>query len=557
MSRVLGKNAATKVPRSEPATTREMTLYEAARRLAQASRQEEARQAYEQLLPSAIPPLAALIQNDLAVLSALEGDWDRAHAGFLAALELDHSCAAARENVSALKPTRQSDGGGEETRALVPSEPQPDDRSGKCKVAIVSFLFNWPSTGGGIVHTFELAQFLRRAGYEVQHIYARYMPWGIGTVPEPLPYPSDVLEFTEAAWNADAIQARFRKAVEAFDPDHVIITDSWNFKPLLAHAVQGYPYILRFQALECLCPLNNVRLLFGPEGLAQCGRHQLATPDQCHGCLAQRGHLSGSLHQAERALSGVGTASYDQLLRKAYAEAEAAFVVNPLTAAMVSPYTERVVVSPAGMDPARFPWPWPEEPRVLRTPGRTQLFFAGLVEEAMKGYHVLHEACARLWTKRHDFELVATGNPAGQVDPFTRFVGWLSQADLPPHLRAADVCVVPTIAQEALGRTAVEAMAVGRPVIASRLGGLPSTIAEGATGLLCEAGNVEDLARKLEVLLDHPERRERMGQAGRERFDECFRWDVIIQRDYSPLLQPRRRGVPAVQSSSFSKETRP
>src|SRR5882724_5059614 len=87
---------------------------------------------------------------------------------------------------------------------------------------------------------------------------------------------------------------------------------------------------------------------------------------------------------------------------------------------------------------------------------------------------------------------------AGQAETFTRFVGWLSQDDLPAQLRACDVLMMPTIAQEALGRTAVEAMAAGRQVIASRQGELPFTVADGATGFLCEPGDVEDLARKIE-----------------------------------------------------------
>ena len=59
----------------------------------------------------------------------------------------------------------------------------------------------------------------------------------------------------------------------AFNPDQVIITDSWNIKPLLAEAVREYPYILRLQAMECLCPLNNLRLLVegvGGSGSAHC-----------------------------------------------------------------------------------------------------------------------------------------------------------------------------------------------------------------------------------------------------------------------------------------------
>jgi glycosyltransferase involved in cell wall biosynthesis len=515
-------------------------VYGNACRLVKNGEYQKARQLYDRLNAQVTDTqLESLVCNDLAALVALEGDVDRAQAGFQEALAIDGSCEPAKLNLALLESpewaTNRSSGAS--PAASLPSGPT--GRNRRCKVAILSFLFNWPSTGGGIIHTVELAQFLTQAGYEVQHLYACYAPWEIGGVNQPLPFPSKGLQFEESTWNAAHIQERFREAVAEFDPDHVIITDSWNFKPLLADAVRDYPYILRFQALECLCPLNNVRLLPEPNGrFRQCGRHQLAAPGHCRRCLQERSHMSGGLHQAERKLSAVGTKEYDRVLRRAFEEAEAVFVVNPLAEAMVSPYADSVRVSPAGMDPARFPWPWPEEPRQLRSSDRTTLFFAGLVQEGIKGYHVLQEACVRLWQRRQDFELVATGDPPGSVDAFTRFVGWQSQEELPRYLRAADICVVPTIAQEALGRTAVEAMAVGRPVIASRLGGLPFTITDGMTGLLFEAGNAGDLAQKIEILLNHHTLREQMGTAGRERFERYFRWDVIIDRDYRPLLVP-------------------
>ena len=189
----------------------------------------------------------------------------------------------------------------------------------------------------------------------------------------------------------------------------------------------------------------------------------------CAQCIRDRGQLSGSLHQAERELSGVGTPEYSDRLLKAFSSAEAVLVVNPLTEALVGPSAKRVRVVTAGMDPERCPWPGTEE-EGFRVQGsgvrrKAQIFFAGLVEELLKGFHVLHEACGLLWRHRQDFELIATGEPIGQFDEFTRFVGWLSQEELPRHLRAVDMLIMPTIAQEALGRTAVEAMATGRPVL--------------------------------------------------------------------------------------------
>jgi glycosyltransferase involved in cell wall biosynthesis len=243
------------------------------------------------------------------------------------------------------------------------------------------------------------------------------------------------------------------------------------------------------------------------------------------------------------------------------AQAEAVLVVNPLTAAMIAPYAKAVRVVTAGMDPARFPWPWPDDTAGQGPRGVQQIFFAGLVEEWIKGFHLAQEACALLWRTRRDIELVATGDPPGRVNEFTRFVGWLSQEDLPRHLRAADLLIMPTIAQEALGRTAVEAMAVGRPVVASRLGGLPFTVLDGVTGLLFDPGSAADLARKVDGLLDDRELRRRLGEAGRRRFEEHYAWDVIIERHYRPLLVPRKRGQPTqsppLQATSSVARTAP
>jgi glycosyltransferase involved in cell wall biosynthesis len=516
--------------------------YERAADAALAGNHDSARQSYETILPTTDIALGALVCNDLAVLAAVAGDYDRARARLGEALDRDPWCGPALANRAFLDAERQSIPTGERTteamtvwpdlsKSVVASQPP-------IKVVILSFLFNWPSTGGGIVHTVELGKFLAGAGYSVRHIYAHYAPWGIGEVRDPVPFPSVPLEFDRAGWTREAIQDRYRAAVESFDPDYAIITDSWNIKPLLAEAVFRYPYILRQQAMECLCPLNNVRLLPEPDGRArQCPLHQLATPSECARCVQERGHFSGDLHKAERALSGVGTEGYHERLLRAFRGAEAVLLVNPLTEAMVGPYCRETRVVTAGMDPARFPWPLPVPPS---SDGRVRILFAGLVDEWMKGFRVLHEACRILWENRQDFELVATADPPGPRAPFTRFVGWQSQESLPAYLYAADILVVPTVAQEALGRTAVEAMAAGRPVVASRLGGLPFTVADGATGLQFEPGDARDLASKLEALLDDPALRERLGLAGRKRFEEHYAWPVIIERHYRSLLCRRR-----------------
>ena len=527
--------------------------YQRARSLAIADQRDDARAIYEQIASRADErELSALATNDLAVLAAQAGDTTGACELLERALVLDPECIEARANLSLLQASGLKSGsrsgdvlradGGVQVLGMrsagTDQNPSGPEELG-IKVALLSFLFNWPSTGGGIVHTVELAKFLARAGYTVEHFYVRFPEWGTGNVSAPFPVPSRPIDFDAASWRSDVIRDRVRDTIRGFDPDYVIITDSWNSKPLLAEAVRDYPYLLRFQAMECLCPLNNVRLLPPVNGqFQQCRLNQLSHRDACRTCLETLGQQSGSLHQAEREITGVLEADYHERLLAAFHNAEAVLVVNPLMEALVAPYCRQVRVVTAGMDMDRFSAP-PAAPAGRRS-GPTRLLFAGLIEEGLKGFHVLHEACSRLWQKRQDFELVATGDPVGPVDAFTRFIGWQSQDELPQHLADCDVLLMPTVAQEALGRTAVEAMAAGRPVIASRLGGLAFTVRDGETGLLCRPGDPDDLAEKIERLLDDPELRDRLGRAGRRCFEREYAWEGIIDRHYRPLLAHRR-----------------
>ncbi len=272
--------------------------------------------------------LRALVHNDLAVMAALDGRYQEAQTEWQAALEIDPDCLPAQLNRDLLdaemKLSQATDDFGGLTLAPAPGisgpsqdrypgevhlpviasfEPartpaQPDCRptgfarppGAPVRVAILSLLFNWPSTGGGNHHTAEMAHFLGRAGYDVKHFFAQYPSWRIGRVTDELISPSESIAFDDASWSVAEIQAMFRHAVDGFAPDFVIITDSWNMKPLLAEAVRDYPFMLLYQAQENLCPLNNLRLLASsPNQVEQCPRNQLATPEFCCRCLAERG----------------------------------------------------------------------------------------------------------------------------------------------------------------------------------------------------------------------------------------------------------------------------
>jgi D-inositol-3-phosphate glycosyltransferase len=121
-------------------------------------------------------------------------------------------------------------------------------------------------------------------------------------------------------------------------------------------------------------------------------------------------------------------------------------------------------------------------------------------------------------------ELRAQAEAAG-IAGRMRFEGAVAHDALPLYYSAADVCVVPSY-YESFGLVAVEAMACGIPVVASRVGGLVSTVSDGETGYLIPWRCPEPFAEKLEVLLANPELRANFGRSAR-RSVERFRWSTV------------------------------
>ena len=107
------------------------------------------------------------------------------------------------------------------------------------------------------------------------------------------------------------------------------------------------------------------------------------------------------------------------------------------------------------------------------------------------------------------------------------FVGF--QESVGSYLSALDLYVHPSL-KEAFGLAVVEAMVMGKAVVATTTGGLPEVVAQGETGLLVPPGDVESLAATVVSLLEDKVRREQMGRNGRVRAQERFSLDASVRR---------------------------
>jgi glycosyltransferase involved in cell wall biosynthesis len=177
---------------------------------------------------------------------------------------------------------------------------------------------------------------------------------------------------------------------------------------------------------------------------------------------------------------------------------------NGLTRRTVVPYFPTIVPKPAS-----------------EHTDRRRVVFVGRIV-ALKGIDVLIRAACDV-----DAEFVICGDGERLektralarslgIDERVHFKGWLDPEQLAEEFANASVVVVPSLWPEPLGGVGIEALATGRPVVASATGGIVDWLEDGISGLAVEPGDELGLARALSDLLDDPQRQHAMGAAGRD-----------------------------------------
>jgi glycosyltransferase involved in cell wall biosynthesis len=171
--------------------------------------------------------------------------------------------------------------------------------------------------------------------------------------------------------------------------------------------------------------------------------------------------------------------------------------------------------------------------RVGELPEESYILFVGDVVRD-KGIDVLLRAYGELESPP---PLVLIGRsdptvPTPSGPNIKTFEPWPHAALIEAWRRCA-IAVVPSLLPEAFGLVALEAMAMGRPVVASRVGGLPEVVIDGETGILTPPGDASALKDALHLLLREPELRQRMGRAARERARYFTASSVVPQIEHA------------------------
>jgi glycosyltransferase involved in cell wall biosynthesis len=411
------------------------------------------------------------------------------------------------------------------------------------RVLLVSPHFPPHHVGGVEYYTQRLGNWLRDAGHEPEVACVEEVRSGdrhevIAHVDYANGYPVYRLDLVlppetggfRLHWDNPAVRAWFAERLALARPDVVHLHSGYLLgqAALSAASERSVPAVVTLHDLWFVCPrvtMMHVDMTrcSGPEEDAKCAwclqseQRRFRLPDRWTAGLAGRiARVGLRLSAAASGSSGSTLVSAVSQRRRAILDALAVahsilspshFVRKQLEAAGVAPGRIRIV--PYGIQRRATPLPDRSEDggpnRALRIG-----YFGQLAPH--KGIHVLVAAARSLRTGR--FELVVHGPETPHVayvaklrelaggDPRIRFAGAYDNSRMEELLATLDVSVVPSVWYENYPFVVLEAFRAGLPVVASRVGGLPEMIRDGADGLLFEPGSEADLARALERLVE-------------------------------------------------------
>jgi phosphatidylinositol alpha-mannosyltransferase len=307
------------------------------------------------------------------------------------------------------------------------------------------------------------------------------------------------------------------------------------------------PYVVTAGRAAVRIPYNGsvARLQFGLVAAARVRRwlrdgdfdvvhvHEPAPPSlSLLACMIHDGPMVATFHSSvvrSRFLS-----AFDTVLQPFLEKISGKIAVSPAARKVIVEHLGGdAVVIPNGVDVAHFAdaAALPGYPRAGGTVG-----FIGRYDEPRKGMQVLIAALQRLVPHRPELRLIVVGRGdaeqfrealptglAGRVD----LLGIVSEADKARMLHSIDVYCAPNTGGESFGVILLEAMAAGTPVVASDLEAFRRVLDGGRAGRLFRTGDPDALAAALAALVDDPQLRARLAEAGRQTVAP-YDWSVIV-----------------------------
>ena len=221
----------------------------------------------------------------------------------------------------------------------------------------------------------------------------------------------------------------------------------------------------------------------------------------------------------------------------------------PELAALGVPEAKRCLI-PNGVDPEVFPPPSHKQLAALRKklsiPAGDLIVFALGRIVLKKGFDILIQALSSVREKvpnvtviiggdGTDLERLKTLTKALNVSESIRFPGTINRADVPAYFHLCDIFTLPAVFDpkgnvDGCPNVILEAMACGKPVVASGISGIPVVVKDNETGILVAEKNVTQLAAALVALLTDKPKREQFGEAGQQRILNELTWDKVIEQ---------------------------
>jgi glycosyltransferase involved in cell wall biosynthesis len=328
-------------------------------------------------------------------------------------------------------------------------------------------------------------------------------------------------------WNA-SVYRRVRQALKETRPDVAHFHNTFPLASVSAYAAaraEGVPVVQTVHNYRLVCPKATCFREGRP--CEDCVGRTFAWPAVVHACYRQSRLTSGA---AAVAVAVLRRADAKARLVERYV-ALTHFAKEMLVAGGVP--RERIAVVP------NFA---PDIPRACeRSPSDPFGLFVGRLDEE-KGLDTLLSAWKEIEVPLQVFgDGPLLGRLRGQAPANVRLLGRRSATEIRDAMAKATFLLVPSVWYEGFPMVVIEAYRQGLPVIVSRLGSLAEVVEDGVTGMLFDAGNVEDLVRATKWALKHPEALSVMGRGGRRRYQERY----MAEAHYQALMRVYRSAVEA------------